>query len=365
MPYGWIARILILAALLTGCAGGAPATSDDSGLDTDATPDLAADLLSTPTPTRRVPAEWEPHTGTWMQWPGPWEATARSAFADIIAVVGTYEPVHLLVTNEAARAEAEDFLADRGVLSDDIHWHLIPVDSSWMRDNGPIYVVEDGALRLQDWSFDAWGGNFGPEIPYTADDAVPLHVGASLGLPVDDRGGYVLERGNLEFNGGGTLILNWDCQDNRNPGMTAAEHEAILAEAFGLTRIIWAYGHDATDGTTGHIDGVARFVDADTIAIAQTTWGAQTEDALAAASAAAGLEIVRVPCPGETDYMNWLVGNGFVVAMAFGDAPADAAAKALLEELFPGRDVHMIDANTLWTNGGGIHCVTNDQPAAP
>jgi agmatine deiminase len=63
--------------------------------------------------------------------------------------------------------------------------------------------------------------------------------------------------------------------------------------------------------------------------------------------------------------MNWLVGNGFVAAMAFGDVGADAAAKAQLEGFFPGRDVHMIDANTLWSSGGGIHCVTNDQPALP
>ena len=80
---------------------------------------------------------------------------------------------------------------------------------------------------------------------------------------------------------------------------------------------------------------------------------------------AAGLDVVRIPCPGQTDYMNWLVGNGYVAAMTFDNPGADAAAQAQLESLFPGRDVHLIDASTLWAAGGGVHCVTNDQPALP
>ncbi|MCP4108973.1 MAG: agmatine deiminase family protein [Desulfobacteraceae bacterium] len=86
-------------------------------------------------------------------------------------------------------------------------------------------------------------------------------MGEYLSMTVEDHQDYVLERGNLEFNGVDTLVLNWDCQDNRNPGMTKAEHEAILRKAFGVTKIIWAYGHDPEDGTTGHIDGTARFSD--------------------------------------------------------------------------------------------------------
>jgi agmatine/peptidylarginine deiminase len=122
---------------------------------------------------------------------------------------------------------------------------------------------------------------------------VPAFVAETTGAPWEDHGGYVLERGNLEVNGAGVALLNWDCQADRNPGLDQAEHEAILKAALGLTQILWAYGHDPADGTTGHIDGYARFLDADTVAIGETSWGKETEDALAEACEAAGLEVVR------------------------------------------------------------------------
>lgn len=109
----------------------------------------------------RVPAEWETHAATWMQWPGQWEESMRPAFAEIIKVVQAYEPVHLLTSSETERAEAGQFLADRGVPADNITWHIVPVDNSWMRDNGPIYVTDGNKIWIQNWKFDAWGGNFG------------------------------------------------------------------------------------------------------------------------------------------------------------------------------------------------------------
>jgi len=289
----------------------------------------------------------------------------RPAFAEIIGVIQQYEPVHLLTASASQQAAAEQLLEDHGVPLTNLTWHLIPTDSSWMRDNGPIYVTDGATTWVEDFRFDAWGGNFGGHIPYGNDDVVPGQVASYLGIECVQHPDYVLEKGNLEFNGVDTLVLNWDCQDDRNPGLTEAEHEQILTQTFGLTRVIWAYGHHPQDGTTGHIDGIARFVDADTIAIADSDWGADIEEPLAAACEAAGLEVVRIDCPGEADYMNWLVGNGFVAAMAFGDTADDAAARAQLEALFPGRTVHMLDASTLWAAGGGIHCVTNDQPVLP
>ena len=346
---------LLLCCALVACTPKAPQDSGDPG-ETGDTGDTQADLA------RRVPAEWETHAATWMQWPGHWEASMRPAFAEIVGVVQAYEPVHMLVSSAADQAQAQQLLAAQGVTETDVSWHVALTDNAWMRDNGPVYAEVEGELRVLDFGFDAWGGNFGGHIPYANDDVVPAWVASTLGIPREDHGDYILERGNLEPNGAGVALLSWDCQDDRNPGMSEAEHEAILTEALGLERVIWAYGHHPSDGTTGHIDGYARFIDADTVAIGQTSWGAETEDALVIACEQAGLEVVRIPGPGDTDYMNWLEGNGFVAGMRFGEPEADGAAQALLESLFPGRDVHMIDANTLWAAGGGVHCVTNDQP---
>ncbi len=375
-----VLAILWMALVLVG-AGCTPETDDDDDLtgdddatgddddstgDDDATgdDDTTGDDDDTTPGAVRVPAEWETHAATWLQWPTQWEAQMRPAFADIVDVVQDHEPVHLLAGSQSQLNQAQQFLADHGVPDTNLTWHVVPIDNAWMRDNGPVYLTDGSETWVADFHFDAWGGNFGGHIPYEDDDAIPRYVADHLGIQRVEYPDYVLERGNLEFNGAGTLVINWDCQDDRNPGMSEAEHEAILTEAFGLTRIIWAYGHDPQDGTTGHIDGYARFVDEDTIAIGDTSWGEETEDALVAACEAAGLEVVRIPAPGGTDYMNWLVGNGFVLGMEFGNE-ADDDARAQLEALFPGREVTLIDAGTLWAAGGGVHCVTNDQPVLP
>ncbi len=350
----------MLVGLLAACdvrasaaAQNNPTPEPDQG-EGPAAGEIASD--QDPNPGIRVPAEWEPHAATWMQWPSRWEAQMRPAFADVINVIQAYEPVHLLTGSEAEKAEAQQFLSERGVPETNITWHVVPVDNAWMRDNGPIYVTDGTDIWIQDWKFDAWGGNFGGDVPYDNDNLIPGYVGEYLGMAVEDRQDYVLEKGNLEFNGAGILVLGWDCQDDRNPGMTQAQHETILKQAFGVTQIIWAHGHWPGEGTTGHIDGTARFVDANTIAIAD--FEAPIDfDGLAAAAKDAGLEVVRYP--GD---LNWLVGNGFVVAMSEGEA-YDDFSKAQLESLFPGRDIHLVDVSTVADAGGGIHCITNDQPA--
>ena len=90
-----------------------------------------------------------------------------------------------------------------------------------MRDNGPVYVIENGILRVQNWKFNAWGGAFGEDIAFTNDNAIPIKVGEYLGVPVDQVD-IVHERGNLEFNGMDTVIVNWSTlgDPNRNPGYT-------------------------------------------------------------------------------------------------------------------------------------------------
>lgn len=348
-----------------------------------------------PTAGLRVPAEWEPQAAVWLQWPQWFESTYEPAFAGMVATILLHEDVHLLVANDRTRTSAEEALAGIGGLSAEvvsggatpagfaITWHDIANDSAWMRDNGPVYVVEDGQVRVQDWGFDAWGGAFGPRVPFAADDAVPLAVGQRLALPVDAVD-IVHERGNLEFNGVDTVVLNWTVigDPNRNPGITREAVVAAMEESFGVTRVVLLEGAPRGDLTGGHVDGIARFVDADRIVVADcSTAGAcqpgdeddQIFDGAATLLADAGLEVIRWPfetrvtyrgATFDTDYMNWLVGNGFVIAVGFGDPTADANAKAQLEAWFPGREVTVIEMLESWYAGGGVHCHTNDQPAS-
>ena len=337
------------------------------------------------TVTKRVPAEWEPQEALWLQWPGRYEKTYEPAFANMTNVIVEYQKLHILHHSDKVKEQAREAITQAGGDPDhqNIVWHAIDNDSAWMRDNGPVYVVDDGEMRIQNWEFDAWGGAFGADIPYGRDNAVPTLVGDYLNLPVDNID-IVHERGNLEFNGVDTVILNWSTigDPNRNAGYTREQAEADLKHHFGVSKVVFVEGIPEGDLTKGHIDGIARFIDPETVVVPQCTAnsvcqpGDGRNDAVfenaAATIEAAGFRVVRLPIEGtasgggytfDTNYMNWIVGNGFVIVVGFDNAETDASAKAQIEAFFPGRDVHVIEMLDSWVAGGGAHCHTNDQPA--
>jgi agmatine deiminase len=100
---------------------------------------------------------------------------------------------------------------------------------------------------------------------------------------------------------------------------------------------------------------------------------AEIRAVLAAATDArgSGFELVDLPAPqvlrdggGFVDfsYVNHVPVNDGVIACAFDD-PHDDTAVGILREAYPGREVVCVDARPLFERGGGIHCITQQQPA--
>ena len=336
--------------------------------------------------TNRVPAEWEPQEAIWMQWPGYWEKNLEITFAKIADIISQYEKIHILYHSKQIYVDAQKALRDIGADPENknIYWHKVPYDNAWMRDNGPIYVLNNNELRIQNWNFDAWGGAFGSDISFKLDNAVPDRVGAILDVAVDQID-IVHERGNLEFNGSDTVILNWSTigDPSRNLNYDKQQAELDLKKHFGVTNVIFIEGIPDGDLTKGHIDGIARFIGPKSVVVLQCTTESScrldSKDAEIYNNAAkiikeAGFNVIREPIEGfvnynnqifDTNYMNWLVGNGFVIVPGFGNPDTDIPAKSRIESYFPNRDVHLIEMLSSWAAGGGVHCHTNDQPAFP
>ena len=336
--------------------------------------------------TKRVPAEWEPQEAIWMQWPGYWEKNLEITFAKITDIISRYEKIHILYHSKLIYADAQKALRDIGADPENknIYWHKVPYDNAWMRDNGPIYVLNNNELRIQNWNFDAWGGAFGSDISFKLDNAVPDKVGAILDVAVDHID-IVHERGNLEFNGSDTVILNWSTigDPSRNLNYDKQQAELDLKKHFGVTNVIFIEGIPDGDLTKGHIDGIARFIGPKSVVVLKCTTESScrldSKDAEIYNNAAkiikeAGFNVIREPIEGfvnynnqifDTNYMNWLVGNGFVIVPGFGNPDTDIPAKSRIESYFPNRDVHLIEMLSSWAAGGGVHCHTNDQPAFP
>jgi agmatine deiminase len=313
--------------------------------------------------TRRMPAEWEPQAAIWMQWPQPWEGDrVQTAFVHIIEVVTEYEDLHLVVNDESDRQRAEQALA--GANGSRLTMHVIPTGSSWMRDNGPRYLEVDGQLVLQNWEFNGWGASQSESYWYSIDNEVPEYVAGLLDLPVEQVS-MIHERGDLEVNGVDTAMVNWSVVSDRNPDSSREELEAVFEEALGVDSVIWAEGYHPLDGTKGHVDGLARFVAEDTILVGQDGSELMEQIATQIAEQRPDLTVDRLVAYDAALLLNFLVGNGFVLVGTSKDDAQDAEATRVLQAYFPGRDIRFVDVDALWNNGGGVHCVTNDQPAAP
>lgn len=339
----------------------------------------------------RMPAEWEPHERVWMAFPrtsptlGDDAASAdeaRDAWAAVANAAAAFEPVTMVVDTEDPTAlEHARRRLDRAI---DIV--AAPLDDFWMRDIGPTFVLDDyGALGAVDWTFNGWG--LSPGATWTRDDAIAATVGASAGA-VHLPSPLVNEGGAIHVDGEGTVLVTETVQldPRRNPHASKQRVEWELERTIGATRAIWLPRGLTRDyeplGTRGHVDMVAAFARPGVVLLHRQDADAhpdalvmpQIRAALAAASDAAGraLEIVELPAP-ETlrddggfvdwNYVNHLVVNGGVIACGYGEPRADDRAAGMLAEVY-GREVVTIDARPILERGGGIHCITQQQPAS-
>ena len=172
----------------------------------------------------------------------------------------------------------------------------------------------------------------------------------------------------------------------RNPYADKQRIEAEMARTIGATTAIWlprGLTRDYDDfGTNGHVDIVATIVSPGRLLLHHQQNPDHPDHAvtrelrsmLAEQTDAAGrrFEVIGLPAPstlsddeGPVDwsYVNHLVTNDGVVACGFGDEKADAAAREILADAYPGRRVVTVDARPLFARGGGIHCITQQQPA--
>jgi len=334
--------------------------------------------------SRRMPAEWEAHEATWMAWPteGPSSADLdssgmgqmRQAWADVANVVARFEPVRLVV-------DPGDIDSARALLDPAIDLVPAPLDDCWMRDIGPTFVVDSGDVSAVSWVFNGWGEQSWSS--WERDRLIADVVAEAAGVPAVPSP-MVNEGGGIHVDGRGTILLTETVQRGlgRNPEWTRDQVEDELARTLGTWSAVWlprGLTRDYDDfGTRGHVDIVACFAGPDTLLVHDQRdtshpdhrVSAEAVDVLAAVP---GVELRSVPAPtvlrdqrGWVDYsyINHYVVNGGVILCSFDD-PSDAEAADILRQCYPGREVVLVDARPIFDRGGGIHCITQQQPVAP
>lgn len=347
----------------------------------------------TPPAGARMPAEWEPHRATWIAWPHhepdwpgkfgpvPW------VYAEIARALADHEPVEILCHSEAVMESARESLEAHAVRADRVRLHLVPTDRVWLRDSAPTAIVDaEGRPSLVNWAFNAWA-----KYPNWQQDAT---VGAAMaditGLPrleprrPDTGERIVLEGGGIEVNGNGLMLVTeeWLLSDVqvRNPGLTRENYEDIFRTWLGVRQTIWLGEGCVGDDTHGHIDDIARFVDANTVVLAVENDPADENHArsidnlrrleLASCEPRVGaLRVVPLPFPrpvimnGErlpASYANFYIANGAVLVPTFND-PNDRVALNTIAQLMPNHRVIGIHAVDLVWGLGTLHCLTQQE----
>ncbi|GAA3641481.1 agmatine deiminase family protein [Kineosporia mesophila] len=335
---------------------------------------------------RHMPAEWEAHERTWMAFPtpnptfgetgGPDLARARTAWSTVANTVAGYEQVSMLV------APGDDSAA-KALLDPRIQLVEVAIDDAWLRDSGPTFVRQDDGLIAVDWCFNGWGAQ--KWAKWDLDAYVATAIAERADLPVSTST-LTQEGGGLHVDGAGTVLLTETVQldPDRNPGWTREDVETEIHAQLGTTTAIWLPRGLTADygefGTRGHVDIVAAFTRPGTVVVhTQTDPGhpdyavsQEVSAILREATDARGqrLEVIELLAPerhevdGELvdhSYVNHYVANDVVVLCSFDD-PRDEQARAVLQTAYPDRTVVSVDARDIFAFGGGIHCITQQQP---
>lgn len=297
---------------------------------------------------------------------------ARNEFAGFIATTAGFEPVQLLVADDEAEEDARRRLA--GV--DDVRFLRVPLDDVWLRDSGPIFVQgPDGRISFVHWAFNAWGRKF----DWALDDDVPEAIAAHLGLDHFDVD-VVLEGGSIDTDGKGTVLTTRQCllEPARNPHLSEAELERLLADYLGFERVVWLDRGLEGDHTDGHVDTIARFVAPGRVAACVASPDDEANFATLRHNVEtlrrAGLDVIEVPVPADRrvfegerlplTYVNFCLVNGAVLVPQYGDKH-DQRALRTIAEAFPDRQAVGLDSSAIITSGGSFHCLTQQQPWGP
>jgi agmatine deiminase len=339
---------------------------------------MAQDMLS----RMRYPGEWEPHQLTIMGWPcrqelwGATLAQAQQDYADVANAVAAFEPVTMIANPGSDAALARSLCAGSVTIVE------LPIDDSWLRDSGPVYVTDDspsderGAKGVDraavHFGFNAWGGKYPPWDK----DAL---VGASIAQHLGDRvveAPFILEGGSVISDGAGTILTTEQCllNPNRNPSLTREQIEELLGHYLGATSVVWLERGLIEDrDTDGHVDLVAAYTRAGE-ALLQTVpednHNFENCQENLRRLQRAGISVVEIPYLPYTEvadervaasYLNFYVCNDAVIVPVTG-ADTDTDALAIIAKGYPEREVVPVPGGVLAFGGGGPHCITQQVP---
>lgn len=334
----------------------------------------------------RLPAEWEPQAGILIAWPhadtdwAPRLAEVETTLVALAVAIARFETVLICVADDALRFHADALLRAAGIKTANLRYVEIGYDDTWLRDSGPITLVDAGRFVLTDFHFTGWGGKFeGGQDDRLVGGLVERGVFARA---THQRNDWALEGGAIESDGAGTILTTWKCLAQRHPQQSRTSMTLQLKQALHADRVLWLeHGFLEGDDTDAHIDTLARFAPDDAIvyqacddqsdshhpglaAMAQELAALQTRDGKP-------YTLHALPWPEPildesrrlaASYANYLIVNGAVLVPAYGCSTDDEASR-IIGLAHPDREIVSVPCRALIWQNGSLHCQTMQLPA--
>ncbi len=334
----------------------------------------------------RMPAEWSPHERTLIGWPcreSSWRETlddGRREFAEVANQLVQFEPVTMVCASEADQENA------RSLLSSAVETVVIPMDGSWLRDNGPIFVTDENSREALHFRFNAWGERHAERDRDAA-------LGATLAEKVGDevrKVDVVFEGGAIAVDGSGVLAVAEGClmHPSRNWQHTKEHVEQTLKESLGIEKLIWLPEGLAEDlerdpenlyyGTDGHVDLFMDFIAPNTCLLLSVPDDNPNAENLASCKnilQAADVTVIDFPYLSSFEYkgkefiasyLNFYVCNGAVLVPVAGSEPdKDEEVLGVIAGHWPDREVVPVRMRAGPMQGGAVHCMTQQVPVKP
>ena len=332
----------------------------------------------------RLLPEFAPQSGVLLTWPHArtdWSGmlqAVEAVYTEITLAISSREPALIICHDEILQQRVSGILARAGISPATVQYAIAASNDTWIRDYGPLGVLEDGEPALLDFTFDGWGGKHPAGLDNTITQR--LCTEGRFGATPCSSPSVVLEGGSIDTDGRGTLLTTTRCLlgSQRNPGYDRQALQSLCQSRLGTRQILWLeHGYLAGDDTDGHIDMLARFCSPDTLVYTCCEDSGDEhyrehqamERQLSGFRNSAGEPYHCMPLPlppavyaagGQrlpASYANFLIINAAVLVPVYA-APTDERACRVLADCFPGREIVPVNCLPLIQQFGSLHCAT-------
>jgi len=332
-----------------------------------------------------LPAEWSFQDAVLLCWPHSsmdWQPIlyeVEPEFDQIAFHICQHQCLIIIAQNDQHRTDILKRLNVINAKIDNIIWLIQKNNDSWCRDFGPVCIQIGNETQALDFTFNGWGNKYPSDLDNLTSKQLKQQDILKCKLNTIP---FVLEGGSIESDGLGTILTTRECllSEQRNPSFTQADIEQLFFEQLGADRVLWLeHGHLAGDDTDSHIDNLARFCNATTIAYASCESDDEHYSALSKmkhelkqlkTKDGTPYQLVSLTIPSAiydnkerlpASYVNFLITNKLVLVPIFNDKH-DAINIAKLQHVFTERTVIGIDSRNIIKQSGSIHCLTMQLP---